>query len=409
MPARKVPDRMADEAIRYKVSMTRFARSTARELGFTVDYKRGLVADAFLNALELENAAPFPAGVGYTETQLFRVGAAVQDVLLGINSDFVTQLERTLESMTEAEAKYYSGLLPRVLPEPLWDEIQASFPDRSRTISVEEIQPLIADLNVQGAPLSDWPASLTNSVVRNLLTSMRKATNPATQVFKAPNPDRPVVPVLESGRVLDVQPLQNQIRGDIAREMIDAAMDSNVRYAESLTKTAIGEANAKARDAFVKANADLLDVRLWSSVLDNRTTPFCISRDNLTYDIDAPDFPIDHVTHLPVDGPRYGKGPGRLHFCCRSTDIFVVKDPLSMGLNNPVPIWVQAQFNGKITRPSITYRAWLERQPLSVWEEVMGRERAELVRSGKVALPDIFTDGGDFLTLDQLRRIHNIQ
>lgn len=408
MAAKTVDEKMADEAIRYRVSMTRLANSQAKEYGYFISTKKGIVRDAFLAALADANDVPFPAGLSYTEAQLYSIGAAVQDVLLGVNTDFVSALENTLAAQVQAEAAYYSSLLPRILPEPVWDEIQASFPQRDRTIKVEEVQGLVAELDVQGSPLSDWPMNLTNSVVRSLLQSVRKASSPATQIFKAPDPDKPIISTLENGRVLDVQPLQNQVRGDIAREMVEAAMDSNIRYAETLTKTAIGETNAKARDAFVKANGDLLDLRLWSSVLDTRTSALCISRDNLVYDIVAPDRPIDPVTRQPVDGPRYGKGPGRLHYCCRSTEIMTVKDLLAMGINNPMPLWVSAQMNGKVMRPSITYREWLERQPVSVWAEVMGRERAELVRSGKVALPDIFTADGDYMNLDLLKQIHNI-
>jgi hypothetical protein len=55
-----------------------------------------------------------------------------------------------------------------------------------------------------------------------------------------------------------------------------------------------------------------------------------------------------------------------------------------------------------------TYQSWLKRQDAEFQNEVLGVERAELFRSGKVTLDRFVDDQGVTLTLKQLREIEGI-
>lgn len=52
-----------------------------------------------------------------------------------------------------------------------------------------------------------------------------------------------------------------------------------------------------------------------------------------------------------------------------------------------------------------SYAEWLARQPYARQEQVLGVTRAQMLRDGKITVPDMFNDRGEFLTLDELRRI----
>lgn len=99
----------------------------------------------------------------------------------------------------------------------------------------------------------------------------------------------------------------------------------------------------------------------------------------------------------------WGAGPGRLHFCCRSTSVMVTKSLAEMKLNpSDFSSATRASMNGQV--PSNTkFADWIINQPQSVLDDAFGIERAYLIRQGKVKVPDLFTDDGKYLTLDQLK------
>ena len=43
--------------------------------------------------------------------------------------------------------------------------------------------------------------------------------------------------------------------------------------------------------------------------------------------------------------------------------------------------------------------------PTPVQEQVLGATRAMMLRDGKITVPEMFNDAGEFLTLDELRRV----
>jgi hypothetical protein len=55
-----------------------------------------------------------------------------------------------------------------------------------------------------------------------------------------------------------------------------------------------------------------------------------------------------------------------------------------------------------------TYQSWLKRQDAEFQNEVLGVERAELFRSGRVTLDRFVDDQGVTLTLKQLREIEGV-
>lgn len=45
-----------------------------------------------------------------------------------------------------------------------------------------------------------------------------------------------------------------------------------------------------------------------------------------------------------------------------------------------------------------SYAEWLVRQPYARQEQVLGVTRAQMLRDGKITVPEMFNDAGEFLT-----------
>lgn len=64
----------------------------------------------------------------------------------------------------------------------------------------------------------------------------------------------------------------------------------------------------------------------------------------------------------------------------------------------------RASMDGQVPAHT-SYADWLTRQPYARQEQVLGVTRAMMLRDGKITVPEMFNDAGEFLTLDELRRV----
>lgn len=93
--------------------------------------------------------------------------------------------------------------------------------------------------------------------------------------------------------------------------------------AASIAKTAVGHLASTARQSFASANDDILKGKQWLSTLDNRTSKDCRIRDRLKYTLDNK--PIGHKV-------PYLQGHRKIHFCCRSTETYILKSSEELGI-----------------------------------------------------------------------------
>lgn len=189
-----------------------------------------------------------------------------------------------------------------------------------------------------------------------------------------------------------------RIRGTRAKGYGDGIIEIDRRSAESVTKTALSHVSSYARDSFYNRNKDLLAAQQWLSVIDLRTSTPCRLRDGLQYTADESHRPIGHSV-------PWLSGPGRLHWCCRSTSTPVVKSAKALG-GADIPGFsasTRASLDGQIAA-STTYSDWLKRQSAARQDEVLGPTRGALLRKGGLELKDMYTSKGRYLTLDELRQ-----
>lgn len=168
------------------------------------------------------------------------------------------------------------------------------------------------------------------------------------------------------------------------------------RDAMAITRTAVQTVAKDARLASLEANADIIKAVQWVSTLDSRTSDICIVRSGKTWEF--PGFkPIDHK--IPWNG-----GPPA-HWNCRSTFIPVTKsfEELTGGaIKDKVEPATRASMDGYVAA-DLTFDAFLRSKPPEFADEMLGKGRAELWRSGKITLNQLLDQRGNPLTLAELR------
>ncbi len=119
------------------------------------------------------------------------------------------------------------------------------------------------------------------------------------------------------------------------------------------------------------------------STLDNRTTPQCRIRDRLKYTLNNK--PVGHSV-------PYLQGPGKIHFCCRSTETFILKSAKELGIDvRDISPAERASMDGVVAGDT-TYREWFLRQPYTRQKQIVGETRAKLIRDGGMSPDEFYTD-----------------
>ena len=145
------------------------------------------------------------------------------------------------------------------------------------------------------------------------------------------------------------------VRGTRKNRFNDGIISTSTRNANAIVRTLIAHSTTEARMAVGKANSDILEdkIRILAT-LDSRTSSICRAKD-------WQEFPFERQ-YLPP-----------FHINCRSTWVFIVKDK-GTGVDK------RASQNGVVKAQS--YYDWLKTQPKDFQDEVLGKSRAELFRSG---------------------------
>ena len=168
------------------------------------------------------------------------------------------------------------------------------------------------------------------------------------------------------------------------------------RDAMAITRTAVQTVAKDARLASLEANADIIKEVQWVSTLDSRTSDICIVRSGKTWTY--PDFqPVKHK--IPWNG-----GPPA-HWNCRSTFIPITKsfEELTNGrIKDKVEPGTRASMDGYVAA-DLTFDAFLKSKPPEFADQMLGKGRAELWRSGKITLNQLLDQRGNPLTLAELR------
>lgn len=359
--AQTANERLLDEIISHAVDLHRYSYGVLRRI------------IAVLNGADQDLLAALQTALDRLPASQFR--ADFLESLLGsvrqINADAYSAAFGALQDDMRALAGHEVGFERSAFESAIPAEVFAKYPFAG--ISTEQAYAAALSRPFQGRLLKDW----ASNAEANRLTTIRNAVRMG----------------YVEGRTTDE--IIRDIRGTRAARFTDGRLDQSRRGLASIVQTALGHTSAVAREETYKANADLIKAVRWVSVLDNRTSSMCRIRDGLRYS--ATDHkPIGHSV------PWLG-GPGRLHFCCRSTAAPVTASYRELGLDiGELSPSTRASMDGQVPADT-TYGEWLTKQSAARQDDILGPTRGKLMREKGLTLQQLYTPRGDPLTIEQLQ------
>ena len=269
-------------------------------------------------------------------------------------------------------AKYEAGYYPSLLDSLLPDVVLRKYPLMS--ITDEMLYSSVVSKPFQGKLLSEWTDGLEADRMARISNAVRNG-------------------YLNGESAVDIG---RKIRGYAKQSYKNGSLQISRANATSIAKTALNHLQSTARNEFFEVNNDIIECKLWISTLDNKISHQCIIRDRMKYTLDGK--PIGHK--IP-----YLRGPGKIHFCCRSTEVPVIKSWRELGVDvDEMDEGSRASMNGQVPADT-SFINWIERQSPERQKQVFGEVRYRLMKDGGVSPSEFFTDKGEFISLKELKEI----
>ena len=353
--------RLRDEAIAHAIDQRRYSQYVVQRVIAALNRQDSRLAAALAEALDRMDATSF------TVERLEAMLASVRAINAQAHAAAMAELQEGMRGMARAATVAQQQALATAIPaavlaqQPLvgmsWEAAYAAALSRP----------------FQGRLLSGW----AENVEASRMTAIRNAVRQGYM----------------DGLTTDQ--IVRSIRGTRARQYADGVLERSRREVQTIVRTALAHTAQTARTQLYLANADLIKARRWDATLDTRTSEGCRIRDGKLYTNEEHPRPIGHS--IP-----WLQGPGRLHFNCRSVDVPVTKSWRELGIDaDDLPAGARASMDGAVPGDT-TFGEWLARQPPDRQDEVLGPERARLLRAGKVKFADLYDDRGRPLTLAEL-------
>lgn len=360
--ARSVNDQLQDETIAHGLYVTRYGTSVARRMVALLGKMDADLAAKLLVLLEGKSADT------YSARRLASLLAGVRDLNQQAYEPVNTALANELSRYVEYEAGYQLDLFSSIIPKQILKHVPL------QSIVPEQVYAAAVAQPFQGRLLKEWGKKLESDRLDKISNAVRSG--------------------FLQGET--VEQIVKRVAGTPKLNREDGIINASRRDLAVVTRTAVNHMAATARQEFAQANSDIVKAKQWSSTLDTHTSQWCIIRDRKLYSLDGK--PLGH--EIP-----YLRGPGKIHFCCRSCEILITKSWEELQIaSGELSSATRASMSGQIPA-GLSFSEWLVRQPYARMEQVLGVTRAQMLRDGKMQVPDFFNDRGEFLTLEQLREI----
>jgi hypothetical protein len=360
-----VNEMFQDEHIAHAVSLEKYKIGVVRRIIAQLNR-----SDASLSAALTEALERMPAD-SFTVDRLELLLDEVRAVNAQAYDQVFRALEADLKELAGYEANWQQTLFQRALPEP----VLVRFPLVS--ISSEQAYAAAMSRPFQGRLLRDWGKQVGAERMVKVRNAIRSG-------------------YLE-GRTTDQ--IIRSIRGTRAAGYADGFLERPRKDLAAVVQTAVSHTAATAREQFNVANSEILKAEDWLSTLDTKTSTDCIIRDKLSYEVG---------THKPIGHKvPWLQGPGRIHFCCRSTSTPRTKSWRELGIPiDEMTPGQRASMDGQVPADT-TFSTWLARQSDARKAQVLGPMRYQLYKGGK-SLEGFYSPTGEWLTLEQIKQ-HDAQ
>lgn len=349
-------EKLLDELIGHEVDLTHLSNAQVVEIIKILNSQ-----DPELRAALIEEIDGLGQDLSEASVSLALAG------VLGINRAVFARVRQTLTQSTDDLIRYELSFVHRALQAVLPALVQDQFPIKAADFA--QVQTAARTMPFQGRLISEWLAGVESGRAASIRDAVRSG-------------------------IVDGKPTAEIVRtimGTRAERYADGILQKSRRDLESVVRSAVSSAAEVASDKVFEANSLLISHVEWISILDSRTTVMCRIRDRLPYTLGTYK-PIGHK--IP-----WLAGPGRLHFCCRSSKVPVLKSAKSLGFRDDA---TRASMDGQAP-DFTTYDEWLSKQSAARQDEILGLERGRLMREGGLKLSAFYNDKGKMLTLSKLR------
>ena len=355
-----INESLRDESIAHSVWLSRYATGVANRMVKLLNE-----TDAELSARLLDALDRLPPE-SFTVNRLQSLLGSVRELNHQAVASMQAGLESELVAQAKNEASYQLNLFDSLLP----SQVLSHYPLQG--ITADMVYAAAMAQPFQGRLLSEWADNLESDRLARIVNAVRRG-------YLAGD---------------TVETISRSVCGHANKDYRDGALQMSRANAASIAKTAVGHLASTARQSFASANDDILKGKQWLSTLDNRTSKDCRIRDRLKYTLDNK--PIGHKV-------PYLQGPGKIHFCCRSTETYILKSSEELGIKvGEIKNSSRASMDGQVPADT-NYQDWFSRQSFTRQAEIVGETRARLIRDGGMSPDEFYNDRGEWLTQDQLR------
>lgn len=303
----------------------------------------------------------------YTARRLNTVLASVYELNKSIYASIGEVMVESVVDIGQYEVEYQGALFTRVIPGQVLVELQLN------TVNLAQVREIALARPFQGRLLKEWMGDLEASRAAKIRDGIRMG--------------------MVEGQTTDQ--IVRRIMGTRVEGYADGLLERSRRDVDSMVRTAISHTAQGAREAYYQENDDLVSEVRWLSTLDNKTSAPCRLRDRLVYTNDAKHAPVGHKV-------LWLAGPGKIHWCCRSTSMPIIKSYEALRLSKGLPEGTRASMDGQVPQ-STNYGEWIKSQSAERQDEALGPTRGKLLREGGLNIDSFYNDKGLELTLNQLR------
>lgn len=385
------------------------------------------------NTAESVNLHWFDALVRH-QVYVLRLAGSVREDVTKLLNNTEKEIARKIESALAGDTKMSPARMRRAellikqlrsIRTRAWDKVDKVLTNSMTDLTLEEVKQVrrILDTVVPVELDTVLPSART---LRALVTS---------QPFEG----RTLSSWAKNIRQADLDRIAGQVRvgvvqglgaKDIARKIIgtarlkgrDGVTQIIRRNAEAIVRTASNFYSNAARSEFFADNSDIFSKEVFVATLDSRTTLICMKNDGKRFSIGEGPIPPLHfncrsLRVAEISGEVLGERPAKPFTQKMLLKEFAKENQLGkVTKRGDLPRGFKTKFDdfaGRRVREltgripaKVTYSEWLSRQSAEFQNEVLGKTRARLFRSGKVTLDKFVDRRGNTIRLDQLADKH---
>ncbi len=355
---------LLDASIRHQIDLQKYSNSVVKRLIAVLNRSDDQIFKELVAAIERLDPSSF------TIQRLESLLGSVRSINSQAYAQVGNELKTELKNFVEFEAQYQTMTLGSVFP--------ASF--NVGSVNVDQVYAAALARPFQGVILKGALSDLEDAKAKRIRQAI-------AQGFVEGKTNSQIV---------------RDIRGTRALKYADGLLEIDRRNLQTIVQTAVAHTAAFTKNSVYDENKDIIKSLMWSAKIDLKTSSPCRIRDGKTWTTDKK--PIGHS--LP-----WGGGPGAYHWNCRSVAVPVLKsftELLGIGIDESQfskSTW--ASLDGQVPA-DIDYNDWLKKQSAARQDEVLGVTRGKLLREGKLTIEQMYSNKGEFLDLQELRKKYGI-